>query len=904
MGCHVDQSLTLFRVIPDYLFYLDEQMVICEHKLAHDDTLKLTAKNGVSQLGDLVPDARPLLEKSFTRAREKGQAECRFKLSCGRFAQAHFAQDADSLTLLLLRDITDQTRATQALRDSEARYRELFIQADKRTQELELLDKVQRATATHLDLDDVLHQVAAALGQHADYDYIMLGVIEAGYLVVKAHHGYGETQHLDPRIPVGRGVSGRVVVEGKPLLIEDVSSYPDYITAAPDVLSEIGVPIITKGHCVGVLNIATRHHPLKKSDLELILMISELVGLATERASLYKQAQLDLRRTRALYRVSRATVDTPDLSVLMNEIADSVLEALAARWCVIYKFDTVTEHIEEIASRSHKDVPLNGVSYAMLKEGLTGWSITHQTSALSPKHGHDTRESQTVQQLRQDLKIGSILVTPLIWQGRTLGTITALNQRDEVDFTQDDVAISTVIASQVTIALQQRQLLEALEHQAYHDVLTGLPNRILFQRHVEHAIVSSQHAQQPFAILLIDLDAFKQVNETLGHHIGDELLNEVATRLLKHLRAGHILARMGGDEFAILLSNLRSPNDAVRVAEMVLALFSEPLTLGGRELFITASIGISVYPEDGRDTSTLLSHADSAMYQAKRLGKNEVSTFTPQLIHRAKARLALETDLRHAQIRREFTLHYQPQFDLRSGQVTGIEALLRWQHGSKGSISPAEFIPLAEETGLIIPIGEWVLKEACRQNAAWQRAGLRRVKVAVNISAVQFARLNFIQTVTQALEESQLEPQWLELEVTESVVMHDIDLVAQKLILLRNMGVNIAIDDFGTGYSSLRYLQNLPIDSLKIDRSFVMTIGSKGQSDAALVQTIVTLAKALDLTVIAEGLETEGQLNYLRSIGCGQAQGFFFSKPLSAKDIAQLHLLTSQPFALPIHQHI
>jgi diguanylate cyclase (GGDEF)-like protein len=893
MNRQIDQLSMLFRVIPDYLLYLDEQMMICDYKAAHHDTLALAAHAG-ARLTDILPEAAAPLSATFAAALEHNRATCRLKLHNCRFAEAHFVRSDEAHLVLLLRDITEQTRATEALRESEARYRQLFIQANRRAQELELIDKVQRATAAALDLNDVLMHVAEALGQYTGYDYIMLGLIEAGQVVVRAHHGYRDTAHLPHRFPIGQGVSGQVAATGAPLLVAEVKDYPNYLAAADDVRSEICVPFFVKAQCVGVLNVETRHRQLTQSDLEFLMMISEQVSLATERATLYNQVQLDLRRTRALYRVSRATVDTPELAVLMNEIADSVLEALSARWCVIYKFDTETEHIEEIASRSLKDVPLNGVSYSMLKEGLAGWVIAHQTSALSPKHDLDSRESAAVQQLRHTLQVGSVLVTPLIWQGKVLGVITALNHQKEPDFTQDDVAILTVIASQVTIALKQRQLLAELEHQAYHDVLTGLPNRTLFQRHVERAILNSQHTQHPFAILLIDLDAFKHVNDTLGHHVGDELLTGVAERLLTNLRAGDILARMGGDEFAILLSNLCSPSDAIGVAEKVLALFARPLQLGARELFITASIGVSVYPEDGRDSSTLLSHADSAMYQAKRLGKNEVSAFTPQLIHQAKARLALETDLRHAQLGGEFTLHYQPQVDLCSGQVVGVEALLRWQHRSKGFISPAEFIPLAEETGLIIPIGEWVLKAACRQNAAWQRAGLPRFKVAVNISAVQFARPNFVQTVTQALEESRLAPEYLELEVTESVVMHDIEQVAQKLVLLRNMGVHIAIDDFGTGYSSLRYLQNLPIDSLKIDRSFVMTIGERQQSDAALVSTIVTLAKALELTVIAEGLETEAQLNYLRSIGYKQAQGFFFSKPLPAKDIAKRALLAPQ----------
>jgi diguanylate cyclase (GGDEF)-like protein/PAS domain S-box-containing protein len=436
------------------------------------------------------------------------------------------------------------------------------------------------------------------------------------------------------------------------------------------------------------------------------------------------------------------------------------------------------------------------------------------------------------------------------------------------------------------VAVEQRQLTDLLAYQALHDALTGLPNRVLFEQRLEHALAGAGRHNWLLAVLFIDLDRFKQVNDTLGHSAGDWVLKQVSRRLESCLRKSDSLARMGGDEFTLILTELNDPQDAQRVARKLLDAFQSPFQAEARELFLTGSIGISLYPRDGRDAATLQRKADTAMYRAKSRGKNSFEFYTPELGIAALERLEIENALRRAMDNGEMQLYYQPQAAM-SGKLAGFEALLVWMHPRLGVIPPAQFIPVAEESGMIFPIGAWALTEACRQNAAWQRSGSSRLKVAVNVSPMQFARADFVETVAQALAHSGLEPALLELELTENVVVRDLEESARQMDRLRALGVGISIDDFGTGYSSLSYLRHLPIDTLKIDQSFLKELGSES-STVPLVQAIVTLAHGLGLTVVAEGVENHRQLEALRSVGCDMFQGYLLGEPLPAEAAGRL----------------
>jgi diguanylate cyclase (GGDEF)-like protein len=418
-----------------------------------------------------------------------------------------------------------------------------------------------------------------------------------------------------------------------------------------------------------------------------------------------------------------------------------------------------------------------------------------------------------------------------------------------------------------------------LQHVATHDALTGLPNRLLLADRLNQAIAQAERHQHRFAVLVVDLDRFKAINDSLGHMAGDAFLKDIARRLALALRKADTLARLGGDEFVLILNEISGPQDAESVASKVLADLARPVTVSGLELQVSASVGISIGPDDGTDAETLLQHADAAMYHAKKNGRNGYQFFAPVMNAFARERLELENGLRRALEDRQFVLHYQPKVDVRSGRIDSAEALVRWRHPKRGLLPPAQFIPLAEETGLIVPIGDWVLREACRQAYAWQAAGLRPLRVAVNLSAQQFRQRNLVDVVRTALSMARLEPHYLELELTESAVMQDAEASIQILRELSKLGVRISVDDFGTGYSSLSYLRRLPLDKLKIDRAFIREVVTS-RDDAEIVRAIVSLAHTLHLKVIAEGVETPDQLEFLSSLGCDQYQGFHHSAPL------------------------
>ena len=424
---------------------------------------------------------------------------------------------------------------------------------------------------------------------------------------------------------------------------------------------------------------------------------------------------------------------------------------------------------------------------------------------------------------------------------------------------------------------ERRRAEEQIEYQAYHDALTGLPNRLLFRDRLTIALAHAKRQQVPIAVMFLDLDRFKNINDTLGHSLGDELLRAVAARLRSVLREGDTIARMGGDEFTILLTDLNGPTDAAKIAQKLLETVAYPLHVDGHELYATTSIGIALFPNDGDTAESLLKNADSAMYRAKDAGRNSYQLCTPAMNSRAAERLGVENALRRALERQELVLHYQPLLRLDTRQIVGMEALLRWNRPGHGIVAPGTFIGIAEETRMIVPIGAWVLREACRQAKKWP--GLR---MAVNLSPRQFQQSDLRDVVAQALEESGLEPQFLELEITESTAMANSDRAIATMSELRELGVRIALDDFGTGHSSLNYLRRFPIDRVKIDREFVSEIETS-RSSRAIISAVVAMAHGLDLFVTAEGVETEGQVTFLREQRCEEVQGFLFARPEPAE---------------------
>lgn len=443
----------------------------------------------------------------------------------------------------------------------------------------------------------------------------------------------------------------------------------------------------------------------------------------------------------------------------------------------------------------------------------------------------------------------------------------------------------TLILRDIT---ERKNYEEIIRHHAFYDYLTELPNRFLLKERVEREIDKSKVVNRRFAVLYLDLDRFKFVNDTLGHDSGDKLLQQIAERLKKHIHSTDTIARIGGDEFVILSSKVTCKKDIMEFSSKLLKVVKEPLIIDAHEIYISASIGVAIYPEHGEDNRTLMSNADVAMYEAKRRGKNNFQIYTESLNVKALERLNLENSLRHALEKNEFIVYYQPKVHAKTEKLIGAEALIRWNHSSLGLISPDKFIPLAEETGLIIPIGEWVLRTACAQNKALQDSGFPPLTISVNLSTLQFHLQDLKKVVQEVLKETGLDPQYLELEITESIAMQNVEYTIKTINEIKEMGVKFSIDDFGTGYSSLSKLNSLSVDKLKIDKSFVSEIGGE-KNDSIIASIIMSLGKSLELEVVAEGVETQEQVDFLKENTCDEMQGYFFGRPMCSEDFIKFY---------------
>lgn len=548
-------------------------------------------------------------------------------------------------------------------------------------------------------------------------------------------------------------------------------------------------------------------------------------------------------------------------------------------------------------------VTLNSIGDAVVCSDMSG-KITHLNLVAETMTGW-RREEAAGQPLAEVFRIidGATRKTardPMkmaVEQNRTVGLIvdSVLIRRDGFESAIEDSAapihdragrvIGAVIVFHDVSAT--RAMSRQMTHAAQHDLVTNLPNRLLLNDRISQSISLAHRQNRPLAVIFLDLDRFKYINDSLGHATGDKLLQSVSKRLLAGLRGSDTVSRQGGDEFVILLSEIADPVDLAASARKILLLLNAPHSIGGQDLHIGGSIGISVYPGDGEDAETLIKNADTAMYHAKERGRNNFQFFKAEMNLKAVERQSLEGSLRRALEREEFLLHYQPKVNLDTGEITGVEALIRWQHPDRGLVPPSQFVPIAEDCGLILQIGRWVLREACRQASAWQNAGLPPLPIAVNVSAVEFRDKGFAERVRTVLSETGLEARYLELELTEGVLMEDAETMVSVLHELKMMGVLLAVDDFGTGYSSLSYLRLFPIDVLKIDQSFVQQI-TADSDDSTIVSAIINMGKSLKHIVVAEGIETREQRAYLQAQRCAEGQGYLFSAPLTAPRFGHL----------------
>jgi diguanylate cyclase (GGDEF)-like protein len=700
----------------------------------------------------------------------------------------------------------------------------------------------------------------------------------------------------------------------EPILI-DIGTLSQSINADPRIESVIPRQPMINQTKLNLQNLANEHEARVQKSIsdfahntkrqEWIILLVMCITLVTAVTFIYELAK-PLNRAVTLAQDIAAGDFRHDRVIDTRGDIGGLLTSLAAMRRELRKFFLdLTKSKSRLANAQHiagiGDWELDLLTHRLTRsdEAYTIFQRSHgstsSTSAIPleivhPEDRHVVEEALYAAEYRgEDFNIDFRITT---LQGET----RYLHGQAEVTRSEDGRALA--IAGTVQ-DITQRKLAEfQIQHLALHDGLTGLPNRALFAAQSEKALAVAERAQQTLATVFLDLDRFKNVNDSLGHQVGDALLRETANRILMCLRKTdltthlnlvqdeNVVARMGGDEFTLLLTNLRHAEDAARVAERILASLALPFDIEGNEIVVTASIGIAVYPFDGTDSATLLKNADAAMYFAKSEGRNNYQFFTHSMKTEASTKLTMENDLRKALAQNQFVLHFQPQVNIETREIFGVEALIRWKHPTRGMVPPLEFIPIAEECGLIVPIGEWVLREACKQLSAWHKAGLPKISMAVNMASPSFRQSALPRQVSDALQSSGLEPHYLELEVTESIMMQDMEAVIPLLRTLKTMGIQLSLDDFGTGYSSLSYLQRFPLDALKIDRSFMKN--SDSSEGSALVQAIIAMAKSLHLHVIAEGVETEEQATFLASHQCETMQGYLFSPPIPAEGIAAL----------------
>ncbi|WP_136417368.1 EAL domain-containing protein [Herbaspirillum sp. ST 5-3] len=649
-------------------------------------------------------------------------------------------------------------------------------------------------------------------------------------------------------LPACGGLIGRVLKRGEPAWISDVTADSQFPRAGAaceaGLRAAFAFPIQAGGDIIGVMEFFSKHTQNVDSEM---LNSAHFIGRHIGQFFRRRQTEQALRESEAHF---RSVVEQASDSFYIHDIEGRIID-VNQRGCDSLGY-TRAELLSMTVMHIDADLSLSDLKY-LQNQAEKGAPI-----AVESRHRRKDGISFPV-----EIRMGPI----------------------NIDGQQHWLSLARDIT-------ERKELENHIQHLAYHDSLTDLPNRAMFNRHLQHAIAHAQRNNTRLAVLFIDLDRFKNVNDTLGHNAGDRLLQEMGRRIGSCLhgsdfvaRFGHedLVARLGGDEFVVLIEEVSDTSQVAGIAHKILAAMVKEYPLDGQLIHMTASIGISLFPDDGRNEFSLMKHADIAMYRAKETGKNSFQFYSANMDAYSAKLLALESGLRRAIERGELLLYYQPKVDARNGRVSGAEALVRWRHPDLGLISPAHFIPLAEETGLIVPLSQWVLRESCRQNLAWQQQGLPPMRIAVNLSARQFTDDNLIADTARVLREIGIDPSLVEIEITESMMMYNTDKTVHMLSALRELGISIAIDDFGIGYSSLSHLKHFPLDIIKIDRSFIKDVPGD-LSDAAIADAIIAMAKRMQVKVVAEGVETAAQLDFLRERGCDEIQGNYFSKPLSPEN--------------------
>ena len=708
----------------------------------------------------------------------------------------------------------------------------------------------------------------------------------------------------------GDGLSSIAVRTGKPAIANDYAHNNQFHRPAAfawigNIESAAAVPVLQRGKCIGVL-MFTVGRPnafdpeiaglLERMTENLSFVLDNFADNAERRAAEQKNERLT-RMFEALSETNEAIMRSHTREELCERVCNAAILGGTFDGTALLLLDSDRRFLRAVAASGPARHIVMGLVIPVdfsspVNHSLSEIVVKTKEPIISNDIQNDPRAEITQHAIR-DTKSQAIAIYPLLVRSEVVGELIFQSSNAGI-FAPELLPLLQRMVDNLAFALEnferadeRKQAEERINYLATHDGLTGLPNRVMFSQLLQSSIASSRRHDRKFALLYLDLDRFKIINDTLGHAHGDTLLVEMSRRFTEAVRESDVVARLGGDEFVVLLHEIEDDRQVAMVARKLLSAAIKPVNLRGHDCRVTASIGVAIFPADGDDEQTLTKNADMAMYLAKNEGKNDVRFYTKQMKGPSTERLMLEVSLQRAIEHNEFVIHYQPKRDLRDGSITGVEALLRWNHPDLGLLGPNQFIPLAEETGLIIPIGQWVLRNACQQNVAWQKQGLPPMSMAVNLSPRQFTDDGLLSTIDQVLAETGMAPHLLQLEITESMVMHDIERSIAVLNAIKSRDVQLAVDDFGTGYSSMALIKRFPVDTLKIDRSFVRDLPQDSE-DKAIADAIIGLGRALGLRIVAEGVETAEQETFLRDHSCDEMQGYLFSRAVEPEEIVDL----------------
>jgi len=758
-----------------------------------------------------------------------------------------------------------------------------------KTSDMTTMDSVLASFLTCRDTDTLANELAKVILERTNASSTFIWLLDEteDFLECVAASGYQASIAIGQKRAINEGIVGKVWQSGKTVVSEDVANDASAVLKWEPGVRFCSVPVIADGQVIAAIGVANGDDTALRSDkVRLLERIAGVASIAVVNARMTEETVRALSRTRALAEVSEMLVTMDNRTDAYDTICRMLVSAYNVSRATCYMLDAEGELQSHVAwgYEAGEIAPIQALGN-VTGQSIVNWCAQNAQPATTKRLEDDPRESSEIHQVRRDLNIGSTSCVPLMKKNEVIGVIAVSRNRSQSDFNSAEIDGFRAMVNQLSIAVERLELSEDLQRQAFHDRLTHLPNRHHYELELRQTLENKSRLNEEVLVLFIDLDGFKLVNDTLGHAAGDQLLTIVANRFANTMRSSDVLARMGGDEFAaILRSNDSKTRDGYEVAKRLLACLDAPIDIDGEQVKVGASIGLSRFPDHGSTADALLVNADVAMYKAKKAGKGCICQFDQELSKTVSESVRLKNDLRKAVDQGEFCLVYQPQIDCDKNRVVGVEALIRWNNPARGMMLPKEFIPVAEETGLIYRIGNWVINEAVRQLAEWQKTPMRGIRLCVNVEASQFKSESFADDVLSALENYKAPGNLLEIEVTESVVIHNVDSVANHLLKLRENGVRISIDDFGTGYSSLSYLRELPLDALKIDRTFVKRLGDDA-CDQSFLNTILMLASSLGLETVAEGVELPEQQEAVKQMGCDLIQGYLYSRPVPSDEL-------------------